>query len=468
MTSESHSRVNVKAWTGSALAILIALAVLIGSAVAPEGSAGSGDAPAENNPNDLPVASCFWTGPFTRDNPKTNIAFPGTEITYWGAKFITPPGATLTLKGRFPFARYSSFNAYKDDGVSASSLSDTSIRPDSGSINPSIPGRDRLARNRSFTIEVKGEAKPAVPAPNTLYAEPISGSYQDILYRVYIPDKGKSLSGGTALPQPSLELEDGSVLTGQPLCDALNSSHDYTNQLLPLNVYNLLLQGKGPELAATNPALPELTFSRYYNLPNSLARYGTENDQEIAWRNNPNYEGTQYDNIDARYMTGAFATDFGQTVALHGRLPTTPTTWNGNRRTRAGQLVEWDMCVIQSLVTTKTWKCVFDEQLPLRGKKRNYVILVSKKAQRPKNARQKCGVYWLEADPEGDGAGRPNVGQLLTRNVLPAKDFKRSSWSVPTPFPEDAAKTMGDFYPRGTYMSKRKFEAGGCPFKWKK
>ena len=423
------------------------------------------------NPNDLPVASCFWTGPFTRDDPKTNVAFPGTEITYWGAKFVTPPGAELTLKGRFPHARYSSLNAYIENGESSGSLRDSAIEPDPGSINPSIPGRNRAAKNRSYTVTVLGEAEPAEPAPNTLYAEPVSGSYQDILYRVYIPDKGRDLAGGTGLPQPSLRLQDGTVLTGQPLCDAINSIHDYTNQFLPLNVYNLFLQGKGPENAATNPAERKPAFSRYYNLPNSYARYGTVNDQEIAWENNPDYEGTQYDNADARYMTGAFAFDFGDVFVLRGTLPTTPRTLNGEKKMTSGQLVAWDMCIIQSLVTTKTWRCVFDEQLPLRTrgkKKRQYTIVISKREDRPKNATFRCGAWWMPPDPEGDGAGRPNVGQLLTRNVLPAANFRQSSWAVPSPFPADAISAMGQYYPRGSYTSKQAFERLGCATKKKR
>jgi hypothetical protein len=123
------------------------------------------------------------------------------------------------------------------------------------------------------------------------------------------------------------------------------------------------------------------------------------------------------------------------------------------------------MCTIQSLVTTKTYRCLFDEQVPMRSRKRHYVILVSKADQRPSNARRECGVAWLPADPEGDGAGRTDAGQLLTRNILPSPGFKRSIWDVSSPF--NARETMGDFYPKGTYMDKEDFEARGCPFRWK-
>ncbi|MEX0621109.1 MAG: hypothetical protein WD181_05955 [Solirubrobacterales bacterium] len=416
------------------------------------------------NPKGLPTVGCFWTGPFTAADPRTNAAYPGTEITYWGAKFTTPPGAVLTLRGKFPHARYSSFNAYENNGASASSLSDRNIRPDRGSINPSLAGADRSASKRSYTVTVRGEEPPSTLARNTLYAEPQAGSHQDILYRVYVPDRGRSNSGGTGIPVPVLRLADGRVLQGQPLCDELNSIHDYKGNLLTTQTYETLLNSSGKD-PATNPALPEFSFFKYFNLVNVLARYRNEAAWQQAWENNPDEEGTQYNNSDARYMTGAFSFQFGEVQAVHGRMPTTPITLNGNRRTGAGQLLEWDMCSIQSLVTTKTYRCLFDEQVPMRSSKRHYVILVSKAEQRPSNARRECGVAWLPADPEGDGAGRTDAGQLLTRNVLPSPGFKQSIWSVTSPF--DAREKMGDFYPKGSYMDRAAFESKGCPFRWR-
>lgn len=424
----------------------------------------SADSPTGYNPRALPTVGCFWTGPFTAEDPRTNYAYPGTQIAYWGAKFSTPPGAVLSLKGRFPHARYSSFNAYEMNGASSGSLPDRDIRPDRGSINPSRPGKDRSVRNRGYTIRVKGRSAPGKPQKNTLYAEPQTGARQDILYRVYVPDRGRNRSGGTGVPKPALKLADGRILTGQALCDELNSTHDYEPTLLAKPIYDSLVNTAGKD-PATNPALPEFSLVKYFNLPNVLARYGTEPAWQQAWQDNPVYEGTQYNNNDARYMTGGFSFRFGEVLAVHGRMPTVPKTLGGAKRVRQRQLVEWDMCTIQSLVTTRTYRCLFDQQVPMRNRKRGYVIAVTPLDERPSNARRKCGVAWLAADPEGDGAGRPDYGQLLTRNILPKAGFKRSIWDVSSPF--DAEQTMGRLYPRGTYMDKQDFESRGCPFKWK-
>jgi hypothetical protein len=127
----------------------------------------------------------------------------------------------------------------------------------------------------------------------------------------------------------------------------------------------------------------------------------------------------------------------------------------------SGQLVEWDLCTLESVATTKTNKCLFDEQVPLKGKKRRYTIVVAKNADRPKNATRKCGVAFLPADPDGDGVGRKDAGLLLNRNVIPGGSFRHSIQDVTTPY--NAARIMGRFYPRGKYTSKSAFQKLGCP-----
>ena len=68
----------------------------------------------------------------------------------------------------------------------------------------------------------------------------------------------------------------------------------------------------------------------------------------------------------------------------------------------------------------------------------------------------------VTADPLGDAAGRPDVGSLVSRNVIPSPRFQRSSWQVTQP--NTAAQVMGRYYPTGSYMSRAQFEAKGCPF----
>ena len=147
--------------------------------------------------------------------------------------------------------------AYVNNGTATNTVSDYLTRPDKGSSNPFVKGHRRDVRKRNYTLTVLGSPPPAQPARNTLYAQPDPNynSYQDILYRVYVPDKGRGRAGGEPLPKPELHLADGSVLKGQALCDALNSNHAYASQNLPLPAYQSYVNWPGKD-PATNPATP--------------------------------------------------------------------------------------------------------------------------------------------------------------------------------------------------------------------
>jgi hypothetical protein len=415
--------------------------------------------PTGYNPSNLPTASCFWTGPFTNVDPRTNQGFPGQEITYWGAKFAAPPGAALIFHGKYAHARFQSLTAYVNNGTATNTVSDYLTRPDKGSTNPFVKGHRRDLRKRNYTVTVLGSPVPANPARNTLYAEPDpnSNSYQDILYRVYVPDKGRGRAGGEPIPNPELRLADGSTLKGQAMCDALNSNHAYASQNLPLPTYASYVNWPGKD-PATNPANPVFSFEKFFSLSYSLSSYKSPAEHAAA-----DYTplGTFYNNLDARYMVGNYAFAYGQVLVLRGTMPTTPRTDAGERTMGGGQLREWDMCVEESLAVTGTYRCLYDEQVPLLSKRR-YVIVVAHAGLRPRNATKRCGVAWLPADPLGDAAGRPDVGSLVSRNIIPSPSFHRNSWEISRP--NTAAQVMGKYYPTGSYMSSAQFEAKGCPF----
>src|SRR4029079_11360346 len=101
----------------------------------------------------------------------------------WGGRPFLPPGGELVLHGRYPHARYMSFNAYNAQVQPVDGLADVTIAPDPGSTNPFLAGADRTAAARDYTLRIVQGPAPAVRAPNTLYMDA-----PWIMHRVYAPD----------------------------------------------------------------------------------------------------------------------------------------------------------------------------------------------------------------------------------------------------------------------------------------
>ena len=91
----------------------------------------------------------------------------------------------------------------------------------------------RSVKRRSFTITLR-DASPPVPLSadqrsgephrNYLYTKPAGDTtgLHLLLWRVYVPDRGRDLRGGVPLPHP-VWARERRVETGQRLCDTLTS-----------------------------------------------------------------------------------------------------------------------------------------------------------------------------------------------------------------------------------------------------
>ena len=97
-----------------------------------------------------------------------------------------------------------SLNAYSD-GEPTDALSDIAIKPRPGHTNPFIPG---ALRDGSQALLPGPGAEPAAApgglaagAEHALRASPAAGASIELLYRVYEPDPGLDLTGGTGLPR---------------------------------------------------------------------------------------------------------------------------------------------------------------------------------------------------------------------------------------------------------------------------
>jgi hypothetical protein len=437
-------------------ALLVALT--LATILCPNGSRAQAAAPraaATLSTSPIPgPRTCFWyRGPHNAD-PYINVAYPDEGAFYWSANVTVPAGATLRIKGQYPHARYISFVSYRSTGQAVESLADHQIAPDAGSTNPYLPGADRTAKQRSYSITIDTRANSieagdgkmrAGDGANRLLAPQIENGSLSILYRIYVNDKAHPVTGGVPLPAAELTLADGRTLTGESACNALNSRQawnaDITSLGIPLPMYRALKDQK--DRPSTWPAHASPEWHVQHPRP-AVATIFTGDHSASTARGG----GEFYPNPDNRYARALISTKFGPVLILRGKMPVTPTTFNGDRKMGTGQLRYWSLCSNIVMINSRVVDCLFDEQVPLDAA-RNYTIIASKAKDRPRNARPECGLAWVELPEHGDGIGDPDFSLLAIRNMLAAPDF---AGAVQNALDDKDLPQMGEYLPKGQYV----------------
>lgn len=410
---------------------------------------------------------CFWArGPASAD-PYINIAYPDANTFYWAAVFTVPEGAKLRLEGQFPHARYMSLISYDGAGKPVESVADYLIPPTAGSVNPFLPGADRTASQRAYALGVVNAAPPAnqpvgmnltAQHREVLHAPKYDQGQQAILYRIYAVDKGHNETAGAGLPTPVLTLADGRELKGAEACPALKTRQPLrlspSAMAVPMDKYYELLDAAGkiakergqPAFPATNPPSWYIQYDREY-------LYSIYTGKPLA--NPTKSTGGFYPNLDNQYIRTIVNRKLGKVFVLRGKVPTTPKTFQGDARMGTGELRYWSMCSNQGFANTRVNGCVYDEQVPV-GPDGYYTIVVSRAADRPRNANMACGVAWLPMADDGDGAVDPDVTVVQLRHMLGTMDFPHAVQAIQKPGEEE--KVMGPYFPKGNYMSVSAFE----------
>src|SRR3954464_5754843 len=90
----------------------------------------------------------------TKFDPATvNVAYPDDSAQYYSGAYQLAPGTRIRIHGRFPHARYISFNVYDAAQRPLDGLADVNIKPDAGSGNPFAFGAFRTDEtNRDYTV----------------------------------------------------------------------------------------------------------------------------------------------------------------------------------------------------------------------------------------------------------------------------------------------------------------------------
>lgn len=363
----------------------------------------------------LAAQGCFWTYP-------RNLPIVETNARYWIGEVVLSPGERVTIDGHFPHARQMSFNIHRrSDNAVIASMTDLDITPESGSVNPFRPGARRDAAQRRYSVAVAADDGDR-PVPNTVSLKiPAGGDALAlrILYRMYLPDRAHP-GGGSPLPVVWKVAADGS-----------RSS----------------MGGDCPDPAGVSP---EQTIGQT-RIPPAAGVVRDPIEWMVSGATDGKASGDMLVNRDNAY---AYAlTDFrlGEVLVLRGRAPLAPRTFDGTPMMTDGQVRYWSLCTYRH-PSDRSAACVADEQI-ITDAGRNYAVVISAAADRPSNALPECGVTWLDALTEGEGA-------ILLRHLAPSPSFVDSPIDVTEAGP--AGPTLGPYEPVGRYMTRGAFEASGC------
>ncbi len=405
--------------------------------------------------------TCFWSrGPHSAD-PYLNMAYPDANVYYWAATFTVPKGAKLEIQGQYPHSRYMSLISYDNAGKPIESAADYLIKPNQGSVNPFVTGNKRDSHKRDYSVEIVSSAPEVqrlvgqlgqAQSVDKLHVPQYGTGQQTVLYRIYLPDKNKDITGGVNLPTPKLTLADGTVVSGDSACGKLNTKQPLqltaaAASIPPYQYRQLAQQADKPDTwPAKNPAEWYIQLDR-----ESLIGIYTGKFNENARRS----EGGFYPNLDNQYIRTIANRKYGKLFVMRGKAPTVAKTFNSDAVMSQGQLRYWSICSNQSFANTRVNDCLFDEEIPLDDKG-YYTVVVSRAEDRPRNAKPECGIGWLPMADDGDGVFDDDVSVIQIRHMLSSPDFKNTFTNIETQ--KDLVGVMGEYMPKTNYLMPNQLE----------
>lgn len=400
--------------------------------------------------------------------------YPDCGATYFVSRFVLPKDSTLILNGQFPHSRYCSFTLAvtlpNGDVVSGNNIQDFEIKPDKGSSNPFLNGANRNVKNRNYTLYIKQSDIPSKPEPNTLYIpNDAREQSQHLSYRVYIADYGYDCTGASklqdkrsGLPDASLKLKDGTIVTGTKMMKMINVTK-LADVPFPRSTY-LEAIARSPD-PVNAPVLKDLQPQVFWNTNYSLLGLFLARDQLTRIQYYPiDVIGGFAANPASVYLLGSYSFGYGEILIIRGKLPTFPRTRNGESTfTTDTQVRYFEVTVEGAPPYGNGYNGVYDEKIPV-DKRGFYTIVISWPYLRPANALLSNGVVWLNHGL-GEGAyvgARAHVGGFLVKFHMPNANWKNSPAKVPVPTVDNPEpqeqKVMGDYFPMISYMSKVEFE----------
>jgi hypothetical protein len=380
----------------------------------------------------------------TRFDPDTvNVLFPDSSAQYWSTRYAAVPGTRIRIDGIYPYARYTSWNAYDPILRPFAKKSDFELQPDPGSTNPFLPGAKRTTpvSQRHYTLFITFDPNDH-PGPNTIYVDPSAHPTGLLTLRVYVPDEGRDETGGVGLPQ--VTWEPSSSTASPSIASPCRDLEKPTSNTVTGTYGGLAGAGTGPPYPGRNPPV----WHKFVNLCQSGADLLFDNplgDQFPDSGQNPcsNFgSGGFLSNLDNAYVYAFLSQGYGPIVVFRGRAPTFAATYPNARTMPSGrQLRYWSFCQ-NDPINQRYVGCRRDDQVKVDGRG-NYTIVVSQPADWPAAARKSCrSASWIPWGPQPHGA-------MIYRHMLPSPTFAQAIQNVS--YGSEQAQ-MGAYYPAGRYF----------------
>ncbi len=385
----------------------------------------------------------------TIDFQKLFGSFPDPNCSYSLAPILYAPfGAKLHMEGTYPYCRFFSIQIappfdpieYRYDkwsGKGEISIVDADIKPKKGSQNPFLPNADRLAKNRNYEVEFEmamgnssalnhSHKYPYRVKENKLYASGIqfqgpwgldtkSGhgrglfDFGDVWVRYFGIDKNQNAMAGTEFPKLYFELASSERFFIMADLDGFIKASETTmpnrkkGNTDPAS-YNGFDKGWDKQFGiflqiATGGAhalYKEKPSDKEYIRKLDLGVNGRGENQPAPACYEPHATSSNY----TSYLTTGMSIKKGKVFVITGKLPTFPNTRNNAALFEKAQCRYWSLTTydaefpfseIKGLENTS----LMDDEIII-NKNREYIIVYSRKEDRPRNATKENGVTWVD------------------------------------------------------------------------
>ena len=257
----------------------------------------------------------------------------------------------------------------------------------------SAPACGATSQPRRYTITiVNGTPADTRAPPNTIYTLAEPGAAIGMHMRNYVPDRSIDWTGGVGVPKVELQLADGKVLSEQEACAATDAPRRgkqvpvTVSKKLWLALNSLPWRPADRTPAANFEVAPMVKFyNREHLIVDTFFPLIPSDGMAVE-------KGGFWSNPVTRYGFTYLSQAYGKVYVVHGKMPSTPRTWDGDPApmNQDADMRYWSLCTSTAPPIGNTVDCVTDENVrPIVDKQGNYSVVVSRATERPVQCHRK-------------------------------------------------------------------------------